>query len=380
MNKSGRLGLLLFSSAVIVTTANLYMPFNQMFRRLRTARLRSDSADTEEGELVVQGTSSYSLGMWKLRASTRKPSAEDVSCELEIINNLDEPVLVCWVTSKGELKHYIPVNDKSIKDKSVSNVHLEYTYTNDLFVCIRNIQPFPATMKDITDEAFLFCYKPLKRKHRHTLTLSKTLKRRLFNLRGAREVLQVDRSCVLAESDAEILDSTTKVYDSRIIEGFHVYFEPGVFAVPGFERTIHADIAQLVCLLPRGACAKLQQDTHIYINKSLTYGTVRCPIEARGCCYHPRGGADWLKKNGLTVKKEGCVEIFNAEGYLKSNHHWGTGGVLVHEFSHVFHNKFCKEGYDNPSIRDVSVTFCAVSCDERIEVCILFPPHFPLNW
>ncbi len=325
-----------------------------MLRRARTARLRSDSADTEEGELVIQGTGSYSLGMWKLRTSTRKPSAEDVSCELEIINDLDEQVLVCWVTSKGELKHYIPINDKSIKDKSVSNVHLEYTYANDLFVCIRNVQPLPVRMKDITDESFLFCYKPLRRKHRHTLTLSKTLKRRMLSLRGAQEVLQVDRICMPVESDDDILDSTKKIYDTCKIDGFTVFFEPGVFAVPNFERTIRADIAQLVCLLPRGACAKLQRDTHIYINKSLTYGTVRCPVVARGCCYHPLGGADWLKKNGLTVKKEGCVEIFNAEGYLNSNHHWGTGGVLVHEFSHVFHNKFCEDGYGNPNIRDVS--------------------------
>jgi len=355
MSKPGRLGLLLFGSAVLVTTANLYLPFSRMFRTSKIPRLRAGfNRGSDEGELTVQGLGSYSLGMWKLRTSTRTSSADDISCELEIINELDESILFCWVTAKGELKHYVPINDKSIKDKSVSNVHLEYTYANDLFVCIRNVQPLPALMKDIADEAFLFCYTPLKSHLRHTLTVHKTNKRRLFSLRGARETLRVERRCVPVESDADILDSTGKVYESRTINGFKVRFEPGVFSVPNFEQVITADINQLVCLLPAGACARLQRDTSIYINKSLTYGTVRNPVVAKGCCYHPRGGADWLKKNGLTTDKEGCVEIFSAESYLQSNDHWGPGGVLVHEFSHVYHDKFCQDGYDCLAIRNVS--------------------------
>lgn len=346
---------MLFSSAVVVTTANLYLPFNQMFRSSKIPRLRAGfTGGSEEGELTVQGSGTYSLGMWKLRTSTRTATVEDTSCELEIINDLDETIIFCWVTAKGELKHYIPVNDKSIRDNSVTNKHLEYTYANDLFVCIRNVQPLPAFMKDITDEAFLFCYTPVKTKRRHTLTVRKINKRKFFSLRGAREVLQVERTCVPVDSAADIIDSTQKVYDSRTISGFKVRYEPGVFAVPGFEDVIVADIEQLVSLLPPGACERLQRDTFIYINKSLTYGTVRDPVVATGCCYHPRGGADWLKNNGLTMEKEGCVEIFSAEAYLRSNGHWGPGGVLVHEFSHVFHDKFCQDAYDCVAIRDVS--------------------------
>jgi hypothetical protein len=173
-----------------------------------------------------------------------------------------------------------------------------------------------------------------------------------------RSILQVERQCVPVESEADIIDSTTKPYHIRMIHGFKIFFEPNVFsAVPGFEAAITADIEQLVCLLPAAACAKLQTDTPIYINQSLTYGTLRCPVVGTGCCYHPLGGADWLKKNGLTVDKEGCVEIFSAASYLKDKNLWGVGGVLVHEFSHVFHNKHCKDGYDNTAIRDVSSTF-----------------------
>jgi hypothetical protein len=30
--------------------------------------------------------------------------------------------------------------------------------------------------------------------------------------------------------------------------------------------------------------------------------------------------------------------------------HWGPGGVLVHELSHAFHNKFCPNGFDCPEV------------------------------
>jgi len=106
-----------------------------------------------------------------------------------------------------------------------------------------------------------------------------------------------------------------------------------------------------VRLIPKTACERLQSSTSIYINQSLSYGTVNKPVKGSGCCFHPLGDAEWLRRNGLNVCKEGCVEIFDAAGYLKSRNHWGAGGVLVHEFSHVYHNKFCDGSYDCEDIR-----------------------------
>lgn len=64
----------------------------------------------------------------------------EAKIELEIINDLDETILVCWVDWNGNLKHYYPVNDGSINDGSVSNKHIEFGYKNHSFICIRQPQ------------------------------------------------------------------------------------------------------------------------------------------------------------------------------------------------------------------------------------------------
>jgi hypothetical protein len=312
-----------------------------------------------DGEIITPDSSCFSRESWRKKVSKRPEGEGSIACELEIVNDLDECVLLCWVTDKGDLKHYRPLNDKSIRDSSVSIVHVEYTSVGDHFVCIRNIQNLPTSMRTIPASAFVFSYTPRKAGLRHTITLSKGSKRRkVSSLRGREQLGSYDVALSTApvESAGEVIDSSAKVYESRVLCGFTVRYEPGVFEeVDGFESAIAADIAQLTCLLPEGACRKLQEDTPIYINKSLTYGTTKAPVVARGCCYHPRGGADWLSNNGLNVCKEGCVEIFSASSYLQSRDHWGTGGVLVHEFSHVYHDKHCADGYDCVAIRDVSL-------------------------
>lgn len=49
----------------------------------------------------------------------------------------------------------------------------------------------------------------------------------------------------------------------------------------------------------------------------------------------------------MSIEKCGCIEIYDASDYLKDIDLWGSGGVLVHELSHAYHNKYCKDGYDN---------------------------------
>jgi hypothetical protein len=85
----------------------------------------------------------------------------------------------------------------------------------------------------------------------------------------------------------------------------------------------------------------------VWLNDTLTYGCREEPVVGRGCCYHPEGGADWLSSNGMSTKKSGCIEIYSAVDYLNDNGLWGVGGVLVHELSHAYHNKYCEGGYTN---------------------------------
>lgn len=70
-------------------------------------------------------------------------------------------------------------------------------------------------------------------------------------------------------------------------------------------------------------------------------------------CYHPKGGAQWLESNGLSVLKAGCVEMSRVDDYLDSRGLWGDGGLLLHELSHAYHDQLCEGGYDCAEIIQV---------------------------
>jgi len=55
----------------------------------------------------------------------------------------------------------------------------------------------------------------------------------------------------------------------------------------------------------------------------------------------------------MNVSKVGSIEIYSAEAYLECRDLWGVGGVIIHEFSHAFHNKHCPDGYECAEIREV---------------------------
>ena len=99
-------------------------------------------------------------------------------------------------------------------------------------------------------------------------------------------------------------------------------------------------------LLPSGARAALQQSSPLWINKSITFGTVAKPVVGNSCTFHPIGGRSWLRNNGMSELKEGSVEIYCAQEYLASRTHWEVGGVLLHEYSHAFHNVHCPDGFE----------------------------------
>jgi hypothetical protein len=105
-------------------------------------------------------------------------------------------------------------------------------------------------------------------------------------------------------------------------------------------------------LLPDKACALLQKSTPIWINDTLTYGPVRKPVNGRGMCYHAREGGDWLARNGFSVQKAGSIEMYSAADFGRDHEVWGIGGSLVHEFSHAYHDKFCRDGYSNSSVKE----------------------------
>eukprot|EP01038_Epipyxis_sp_PR26KG_P015047 gene15047-20246_t len=314
-----------------------------------------------EGILIVTGSSNDKSGSWKTLHSGQTQNEGDISppqkCELKIINELDHPVLLCWISYNGELKNFYPINDCSIRDGSVSNSHVEFTYTTHSFVCIKPCEKLPAKISDVTKESFLLTYTPYKGSFRHIITLKKeekVAKKRFFWSKPKKyETISPTLDMKPCTSKDEIIFTADKPYEQCVIHGFTVNYEKGVFEkVTHFDQILSEDIYQLTCLLPKTACEKLQQNTQFWINKSFTYGTLSEPIIATTCTFHPIGGKEWLRNMGMNESKEGGIEIYSAQEYINSRHHWGPGGVLVHEFSHAFHNKHCPDGYNCYEIRE----------------------------
>lgn len=349
-------GLILFSSIIVLNRAGLINPFHLVMGK-NSRKVVHDSSSSQSVELVQFSSRQFRSNKWR---NIKSAAGEGSSCEIEVINNLDEPVLFCWINNKGELKHYRPIMDRSIKDRSVTNNHLEYTQVGHSFVCIKQVHCLPQSIHEVTKESFVFCCTLKSQGKKTVLTLEKQEKPKrnlVAYLRGSlpeTNGIQVNSNITGATSKDDLIDTTGKVYHDRVIHGFKVKYEPDVFeATPQLEEIFSLDLSKVVELFPAAACAKLQECTTFWVNKSLTYGTVGKPIHSTTCCFHPLGGADWLENNGLSVEKEGGVEISCAAEYLKSRHYWGDGGLIVHELNHAYHNKFCPDGFDCDEIREV---------------------------
>ena len=167
----------------------------------------------------------------------------------------------------------------------------------------------------------------------------------------------------MTKEDSDIIDTSSKIYNRRMIHGFTVHYEPDVFDVcPNLLATLREDLFYMCVLLPERACEKLQRSTHLWINTELTYGDRSKPIHGKHCCFHP--GAGWLQKMGMNVAKCGGVEMYSAQDYLDSRHLWGPGGLLLHEYCHAYHCHHTPGGYDCIAVREVCHIFmhCIGSC------------------
>jgi len=73
-------------------------------------------------------------------------------CELKIVNELEEIVIICWVDESGNLHHFYPINDRSIKDGSVENCHTEFTQTGHAFLILKSNHRKMKKICEATDE------------------------------------------------------------------------------------------------------------------------------------------------------------------------------------------------------------------------------------
>ena len=255
------IGILIFSVSVILVTT---MSINQKSNNLRLNSIKDGNKVNEKekgnvGHFIMEGSSKFRSMIWKQLISHEVyEESKENDCELEIINDLNEAVIICWIDTKGDLHNYFPINDASIKDGSVSNRHNEFTFVGHCFVCLRQVDTLPKNIRDVTRQSFIFSFSPSKPKHRHVIHLRNNRNgrnRRFFFFGKAKE--GIDGEMAIEEinlDDSDILRTDDKVYESKLICGFLVNFEKEVFCIPHMEECLAEDLQQVVQLLPPKAC------------------------------------------------------------------------------------------------------------------------------
>lgn len=81
-------------------------------------------------------------------------------------------------------------------------------------------------------------------------------------------------------------------------------------------------------VVPEAALAKLHE-VPIWVGVEDEHGRHKC------MCYHP--DRDWLVENGYNPEKAGCVDLANAETFVKWTHiqPW----MVLHELAHAYHHR-----------------------------------------
>ena len=150
MSSDRAFGILLFSGAIVLTASKR----TGIFSRLSWIKniLHEKDRDGPGGDFIVR--SRDQSRKWKDFYSVTTDDEAGLHCELEVKNETDEVLLLCWITPTGKLCNYTVIHDGSIKDNSVSNCHVELASTHHAFVCIRRSKRSPKVLSDVADEVF----------------------------------------------------------------------------------------------------------------------------------------------------------------------------------------------------------------------------------
>lgn len=200
----------------------------RLLARLRPERRSERDRDFALGELVSMVRGEPTNEEWRYIFS--EPSREP--CELEVVNELSEECVFCWVDEQGGLHGFHPIDNGSIRDGSVSNRHSESTFAGHCFIGIRRSIKIPRSLQEVRRADLIFLYKLTRGGNRHILRLTRSFA-------GVRAILDSE---ALPASDDKI-DNSDKVYLLTDICGFRVHYEPGVFeACPLFKKAFEEDL------------------------------------------------------------------------------------------------------------------------------------------
>ena len=263
-----------------------------------------------------------------------------LSIHLHVSTTIVHPQLVlCWVDFSGRL------STAHIRPLTKQGNHVERSHPAHAFICfINSNEANYVYLKDIPLHHFICVFK-----------LPDILYSGHFylNINVGHSINHVYASVKWEPTYREesIIDSTKKVYERIHLQGFQIFYEQNVFDLhEDLLETLTIDLEEVRRLLPKtAACAQLVSNTYIYLNTSLIYGRGE---EGYGCCYHATSGQTWLREHGMNELKAGCVELYSASDYLESRLLWGTGGLVLHELAHAYHDKMCAGGFECPVVID----------------------------
>jgi hypothetical protein len=281
------------------------------------------------------------------------------------INYTDEPLVLCWVDDKGQLRHHYELkvcvslvtslgDDGLVLQKEGS--HIETTRTGHSFLIGKSGSDGSKI------GGIVGCYRPLlanvdKDSNGTCLHILSIHQARKFHCLHSKSRYKL--SATVGLLDPTPVDTSNKKYQEIIIAGWVCKCEVGLFdqdldpnsTLHKVKIQLEIDLKAAAEKLPPKACEFLQKTIPIYINKIQYYGPKCAPIRGRGMCFHP--DSRWLIENGMSCEKCGAIELYEAGRYLDNNGLWhGKGGVMIHELAHAYHNKYCEDGYENKDIME----------------------------
>lgn len=134
----------------------------------------------------------------------------------------------------------------------------------------------------------------------------------------------------------------TSSYEKRTIEGWPIVVNKGLLEN---EPELAAKTLELL------RHQLYQVERVVPANRVRSLKTIPIWVEANEkhhpcMAYHPNAG--WLRDHDMNPEKAKCVEIANAETFLKwtRDQPW----MVLHELAHGYHDRFLSEGYANKKV------------------------------
>ena len=152
------LGLLMFACVAVVFVSSSKLSFLKNFFKShqKTSKRKRVFKPAKCGDLLLKNDIKFNKNLWKYMCSS---SINNIECEIDVINDTNETITLCWVDSNGKLCHYYPLNDNSIEDGSVSNIHHETTLTNHLFLFMKsNVPSLPTHISNVDSKVYKLIY------------------------------------------------------------------------------------------------------------------------------------------------------------------------------------------------------------------------------